>query len=176
MVHESSSDKMASLPEPSNAQSSSLFQRVMEEPKINAGAHCMSPDLPLLSSQVDNSMTTLTKSLPAKDGESYSQVLERMFPKMKENDLQALTHDVIELNGNKELNKGDSFEILSDYGKKLLKYSILKEHEHDEIKHSDSKMRTKFSPAYVEAMQFFKTQFKAQSKSQLLPDIDLNFD
>ncbi len=108
------------------------------------------------SNSLDQFMNTLTKSLPVRQGEQYSDVLARMFPKMREQELKMLSHDVSSLNNDKPLEAGQRFDVLSNYGKNLLKDRLMKDFEKNRPETSgESRIRSKFSPAYEQAMKIF---------------------
>lgn len=113
-------------------------------------------DREILLAKLDKGIEQKSKSIPARDGETYSSVLERMFPTMKASSIEILAHDTAGLNNNELLKAGDRFEILSDYGKKLLRESILKEIDTRQNPHAETKARSKFAPAYEQPMRHFK--------------------
>ncbi|MBX9721029.1 MAG: hypothetical protein K2X81_06530, partial [Candidatus Obscuribacterales bacterium] len=116
---------------------------------------------------VEQFMNTLTKSLPARSGEQYSDVLARMFPKMKDHDLATLSHDVEDLNGHKTLERGHQFEILTEYGKNLLKERLMKGYDNNqEGTLTESKNRSRFSPAYEQVMKSFETKISKATAAE----------
>ncbi len=126
---------------------------------------------------IEEFTNTLTKSLAARSGEQYSDVLARMFPKMKEQDLSTLSHDVEDLNGRKQLERGQQFEILTEYGKNLLKERLMKDYDNKQDgSSSESKDRSRFSPVYEQVMKTFEAKISKAAaaetqvtKSELTP-------
>lgn len=106
-------------------------------------------------SAVERMIPSMTESLPVKKGEGYYQVLSRMFPGMKENDLSTLAHDAEKLNGNKVLHTGQKFQILSDYGKKLLTDRIVADYDNKQDGAQEHKKRERFNPAYEQVLSKF---------------------
>jgi hypothetical protein len=120
------------------------------------------------ANSVHKFIDSLTKSLAAKAGESYFDVLERTFPKMKPNDLQVLAHDVGLLNNRRPLEAGQQFDILGEYGKKLLQTQLLADYDKGRGEPVEGRSRSKFSPVYDQAMKTFGERIKRAAESELL--------
>lgn len=63
--------------------------------------------------EVEKQVASSAVSLPAEKGESYAHVLHRMYPKLTKDELVALTAEVKQQNGGKELQAGDRFAVMN---------------------------------------------------------------
>ncbi len=128
-------------------ESPSLFEKVMGE-----SSSASLPSKAQFTAFLQNELDYYSKSLPAKPGESYEQVLGRMFPYMEEKDLKLLSHDSRALNGEKSLADGEQFQLLSEFGKDLLKSRALKKFDQKISQDTNFKQRAKFSSAYEQVI------------------------
>lgn len=63
--------------------------------------------------EVEKQVAGSALSLPAQKGEGYAHVLHRMFPKLSKDELVALSAEVKQQNGGKELKAGDQFAVMN---------------------------------------------------------------
>lgn len=121
-----------------------------EAPKIERSKS----DRDRFESAVTSMLPNMVESLPVRKGEGYYQVLSRMFPNIKESDLSALAHDAEKLNGTKILHTGDRFQILGEYGKKLLAERVMSDYDNKQEGTAEKK-RERFSSGYEQVISRF---------------------